>query len=258
MSKDMQIRNSTVEFLVFTAQNGGDNIEVRFENENIWLAQKMMAKLFDVQVPAVSKHLANIFTDGELDEKVVIFKMETTTAHGAIVGKTQTAKTNFYNLDAVISVGYRVNSVRATQFRQWATGVLTTYARQGYIIDKDRMKNGVFLGQNITKNYLTKSELEDLGNLVEAFLDLATDRAKRHIPMTMEDWANNLSKFIEFADRDVLNHLGNTSQEQAKEWAPSEFEKYRPIQDAEFINDFERSLELFEVSDMLKGDDGEY
>lgn len=349
MSKDILIRNSAAEFLIFSEQNGGDGIEVRFEDEQIWLTQKMMAKLFDVNTQAITKHLGNIYENGELDENRTCSKMEQV----QIEGNRQVRRSlEYYNLDAVISVGYRVNSIRATQFRQWATNILTTYAKKGFVIDKERMKNGVFLGQDyydqlladiqeirlserrfyqkvtdiyatsidynpqapttkdfyalvqnklhwaihqhtaaelimkradaskqhmgltswkkapdgkiapydvdIAKNYLTKDELEDLGNLVESFLSLATDRAKRHIPMTMEDWANHLGKFIELTDRDILGHIGKVSHEQAKEHALSEFEKYRPIQDARFVNDFERSMGLIDTSELLGCDEDEH
>jgi len=118
-------------------------VEVRLEKETIWLTQKAMAELFNVQTPAISKHLRNIFAEGELNEKVVISKMEITTQHGAMTDKTQTKETNFYNLDAIISVGYRVNSARATQFRIWATQILRDYIPKGYAIDRrfERLEN---------------------------------------------------------------------------------------------------------------------
>ena len=108
-------------FLIYHSAEGDVSVNAVIKDETIWLSQKAMAELFDVQVPAISKHLKNIFDEGELDEQVVVSKMETTTAHGAIPDKTQTKETNFYNIDAIISVGYRVNSRRATQFRIWAT-----------------------------------------------------------------------------------------------------------------------------------------
>ena len=114
----------TGEILIYETPDGNVKIDVRLEDETVWLTQKAMAVLFDVQVPAINKHLKNIFEDGELDETVVISKMETTTKHGAIAQKTQTKETNFYNLDAIISVGYRVNSAKATAFRIWATKTL--------------------------------------------------------------------------------------------------------------------------------------
>jgi len=112
------------EIVIYVSDDGSSHLEVKLENETLWLSQKAMAELFEVGVPAISKHLKNIFEEGELEEKVVISKMETTTQHGAIEGKTQTKETIFYNLDAIISVGYRVNSSRATQFRKWASQIL--------------------------------------------------------------------------------------------------------------------------------------
>ena len=119
-------------------------------DETLWLTQKAMAQLFGVQVPAISKHLKNIFSEGELSEEVVVSKMEITTQHGAIEGKTQTQETQFYNLDAIISVGYRVNSAKATQFRIWATNVLKEYMIKGFVLDDERLKQG---GQTFGKDY---------------------------------------------------------------------------------------------------------
>ena len=127
-------------FLIYRAAEGDVSVNAIIKDETIWLTQKAMAELFGVNVPAISKHLKNIFIEGELDEKVVISKMEITTTHGAIKGKTQSAETNFYNLDAIISVGYRVNSRRATQFRIWATNVLKEYIKKGFALDDERLK----------------------------------------------------------------------------------------------------------------------
>ena len=124
-------------------------------DETIWLSQKGMAELFGVQPPAISKHLKNIFAEGELNEEVVLSKMEITTPHGAIEGKTQTSETNFYNLDAIISVGYRVNSRRATQFRIWATSVLKEYMTKGFALDDERLKPR--LAMTISANCLSAS-----------------------------------------------------------------------------------------------------
>ncbi|MCF0230163.1 MAG: virulence RhuM family protein, partial [Parasporobacterium sp.] len=135
MSNEMQ-------FILYQAENQDVTVNAVIKDETIWITQKAMAELFDVQVPAISKHLRNIFDEGELDEKVVISKMETTTQHGAIEGKTQKKETQFYNLDAIISVGYRVNSRRATHFRIWATGVLKEYMVKGFAMDDDRLKQG--------------------------------------------------------------------------------------------------------------------
>lgn len=324
------IRNSTAEFLIFTGQAGEQSIEARYEDESVWLSQKLMAELFGVTVPTINEHLKNVFGGGEVDEQAVIRKFRITAADG------KNYNTNFYNLDAIISVGYRVNSLRATQFRQWATQVLREFAIKGYVLDKARMENGSFLGedyfeqlleeireirlserkfyQKITdiyatsldynrdapttkvffasvqnklhfaihghtaaelikqradsshehmgltswrrspdgkilksdvstaKNYLSKDELAALGRIVNAFLDLAEERAQRKIPMTMEDWAKRLDLFIEFTDRDVLTDSGKVSAKAAQSHAESEFEKYRIVQDRLFESDFDQAL----------------
>ena len=131
-------------------QNGAEKevVNVVFHDENFWLTQKGMAELFGVKVPAISKHLKNIFLDEELDESVVISKMEITTPHGAIAGKTQTNEANFYNLDAIIAVGYRVNSKKATRFRQWATKTLKEYIQKGFVLNDEMMKNGRPFGKD--------------------------------------------------------------------------------------------------------------
>jgi hypothetical protein len=130
------------QFLIYHAAGEDVSVNAVVKDETIWLTQKAMAELFEVQTPAISKHLKNIFEEGELDEKVVISKMEITTAHGALPDKTQTKDTQFYNLDAIISVGYRVNSRRATHFRIWATGVLKEYMTKGFTLDDERLKQG--------------------------------------------------------------------------------------------------------------------
>lgn len=327
---DKLIRNSTAEFLIFTSQNKEDSIEVKVFEESVWLTQTMIAQLFDVQRPAITKHLKNIFENGELDENQVSSILE----HTANDGKTYNTK--YYNLDAIISVGYRINSKKATQFRQWATRVLKEFAIKGFVLDKKRLKNGSFLGQNyfdklleeireirlsermfyqkvtdiystsvdynkddettknffakvqnklhfaihgytaaeliykrvdstkekmgltswdnsrngkilktdvtIAKNYLTKNELDSLGRIVNAFLDLAENRAKRNIPMTMEDWAKRLDMFLEFDDREILQDSGKITKKIADERAFSEFEKYRVVQDRLFMSDFDKLL----------------
>ena len=328
MAKNIEIRNSTAEFLIFMLEGKEDGIQVMYKNETIWATQKAMAQLFDVGVPAISKHLKNIFESGELVENSVISKMETTASDG------KNYNTTYYNLDAIISVGYRVNSVRATQFRQWCTFVLRQFAIRGYVIDHKRMENGAFLGvdyfehliaeireirlserrfyqkltdiyataidynkdaptthlffkkvQNkmhyavhghtaaeliveradankehmglttwenapngkivktdvsVAKNYLREKELEEMGRIVNASLDMAESMAMRHIPMTMEDWAKRIDKFINLFESPILQDSGKFSAEYAKEFAESEFEKYRIIQDRLFQSDFDR------------------
>jgi hypothetical protein len=129
-----------LQFLIYTAENNQEKANVIVSNETIWISQKEMARLFDVGVPDISKHLKNIFAEGELDEEVVVSKMETTTPHGALTGKTQTKEVAYYNLDAIISVGYRVNSQKATKFRQWATTVLGDDMIKGFAMDDGTIK----------------------------------------------------------------------------------------------------------------------
>ena len=136
------------EILLYSDESGKEYISVVFKDETFWLTQKAMAELFDVQTPAISKHLKNIFADGELEENMVVSKMETTTRHGAIQGKTQTNDTKFYNLDAIIAVGYRVNSKKATRFRQWATRTLKEYIQKGFVLNDELMKNGRPFGRD--------------------------------------------------------------------------------------------------------------
>ncbi len=340
----LTIRNSTAEFLIFTQQSGENGIEVRYEEGSIWLTQKLMAELFDVTTPTINEHLKNIFESNELVQNSVIRKFLTTANDG------KNYNTQFYNLDAIISVGYRVNSKRATQFRQWATQVLSEFAIKGFILDKKRLENGSFLGEDyfeqllaeireirlserrfyqkitdiyatsvdynknapttrdffakvqnklhyaihghtaselvlkradsnkphmgltswehspngkilktdvpVAKNYLTTEELESLGRIVNAYLELAENRAKRKIPMTMEDWATRLDKFLEFDERDVLQNSGKISAKIAKDYAESEFEKYRIIQDRLFESDFDREIKAItqEIDTQDKGD----
>lgn len=328
MSKKLQIRNSTAEFLIFQIENQEDGIEVMYRDETLWLTQDAIALLFDKGRSTITEHLQNIFQSGELQEDSVCRKFRRTAADG------KEYATKYYNLDAVISVGYRVNSIRATQFRQWCTYILRQFAIRGYVIDKKRMENGSFLNEDyfehllaeireirlserrfyqkltdiyatsidynrnapttrlffqkvqnkihyavhghtaaeliveranaekehmgltswenapngkivktdvaVAKNYLKGDELESMGRIVNAFLDLAEDRAKRRIPMTMEDWAIRIDKFLDSDDRPILADAGTVSTEQAKLYAETEFEKYRLIQDKLFQSDFDR------------------
>lgn len=331
MAKKFEIRNSTAEFLIFQIEGKEDGVQILYHNDSVWCTQKAMAQLFDCSSDNIGLHLKNIYETGELVQ-------EATTENFSVVqteGERQVnRKLKFYNLDAIISVGYRVNSTRATQFRQWCTFILRQFAIRGYVIDKKRMENGSFIGEDyfehllaeireirlserrfyqkltdiyatsidynrdapttrlffkkvqnkmhyavhghtaaeliidranaekehmglttwenapngkivkpdvsIAKNYLKESELEDMGRIVNSFLDLAEDMAKRHIPMTMEDWAKRIDKFLDLTDRPVLTDAGHVSAEQAKEYAETEFEKYRVIQDKLFQSDFDR------------------
>ena len=331
MAKKFEIRNSTAEFLIFMLEGKEDGIQVMYHDETIWCTQKAMSTLFDCSTDNIGLHLKNIFTSGEL-------RKDSTTEFFSVVqtegGRQVSRKTLFYNLDAIISVGYRVNSVRATQFRQWCTSVIRQFAIRGYVIDKKRMENGSFIGEDyfehllaeireirlserrfyqkltdiyataidynkdapttrlffkkvqnkmhyavhghtateliveradankehmglttwenapngkivktdvsVAKNYLREKELDEMGRMVNAFLDMAESMAKRHIPMTMEDWAKRIDKFINLFESPILQDSGKVSAEYAKEFAESEFEKYRIIQDRLFQSDFDR------------------
>lgn len=333
MEKDLNIRSSTAEFLIFEKQATAETIEVRYEDETLWLTQKMMASLFDVTTKTISEHLTNIFDSGELDKAPTIRKFRIVQTEGT---RQVTREIDHYNLDAVISVGYRVNSIRATQFRRWATQVLRKYALTGYVLDRKRMENGAFLGEDyferlleeireirlserrfyqkitdiyatsvdydkdspltrsffatvqnkmhyavtgntaaelimdradsntehmglsswenapdgkilksdvtVAKNYLKKTELEAMGRLVNSFLDLAEDYAKRGVPLTMEDWKKRLDGFLSLTDRQLLSGSGSVLMADAKAHAKSEYEKYRIRQDRLYRSDFDKLI----------------
>ena len=324
------IRNSTVDFLVFTKDAGEDSIEVRVQDGEVWLTQDGIAQLFDVDRSVVTKHLKNIFQDGELTEEATRAKF----AQVADNGKTY--QYNFYALPAIIAVGYRTNSSRAVQFRQWATKVLETFTKQGYVLDKERLTNGQIFDESyfdhliseiqeiraserrfyqkitdiyatavdysldskttkdffatvqnkmhyavhgstaaevimsradhakehmgltswknapngkivkadvsVAKNYLFQDELQELNEIVTMYLDYATRQARRHIPMTMEDWASKLDAFLQFNDAEILQDKGKVTAAIAKAFAESEFEKYRVIQDKNYQSDFDRLM----------------
>ena len=177
------------EIIIYTSEDGSISLDTKLENDTIWLTQKQMAELFDVKTPAISKHLKNIFNTGELREDVVISILETTTKHGAIEGKTQKSSTKFYNLDAIISVGYRVNSSRATQFRIWATNTLREYLTNGYVVNEKMLKtqqNKIqtlqstvnLLKRSLQNQISTVNEAQDIANIMDNFvqgLDLLDD-----------------------------------------------------------------------------------
>ena len=170
MAEKYLIRNSTAEFLIFKIESKGQGIEVMYAEETIWCTQKAMAALFDVGVPAISKHLANVFETGELKEEATISKMETVHQEGSREVRRTVV---MYKLDAIIAVGYRVNSIRATQFRQWATSVLRQFAIRGYVLDKKRMENGTFLGKDYFEHLL--AEIREIRLSERRFYQKLTD-----------------------------------------------------------------------------------
>lgn len=341
--EEITIHSSTAEYLTYVASigNQSDSIEMRYEDENIWLTQKMMAALYDVEVNTINYHIKKIFDDSELQEDSVIRKFRITGPDG------KNYNTNHYSLEMIIAVGFKVNNQRAVQFRKWANTIVKDYTIKGWAIDDERLKNGgsrltieyfdrlleqireirlserrfyqkitdiyatsldydrtskttkqffakvqnkmhyavhghtaaeliferadankphmglttweaapdgkiVKSDVSIAKNYLSEQEMKSLERIVSAYLDLAEDRAERHIPMTMEDWSKRLDLFLMADDREVLNDAGKITAKIAKEKAETEFEKYRIIQDKLFVSDFDKYLLELEEHDNKK------
>lgn len=333
---DITIRSSAAEYLTYSAAMGGNGsgVELRYEDENVWLTQRLMAELYGVSVPAINQHLKTIFADGELDESSVVKKFLITAADG------KQYNTNHYNLQAIIAVGFKVGNERAVQFRKWAGIIVKEFTIKGWVMDDERLKNGGLLTDkyfeqqleriqeiraserkfyqkitdiyatsidydsdaaatkrfyatvqnklhyaihghtaaelimeradsdktnmglttwqdgpygkikksdvSIAKNYLSEEELGSLNLIVTGYLDFAQSMAKRHIPMTMEDWEKRLNGFLVLWDREVLNDAGKVSAEMAKLHAESEWEKFRIIQDRLYQSDFDRFMQLEE------------
>lgn len=317
-------------FVIFKIDSSKVNIDVVFADETLWLTQKQLAELFEVNVPAVSKHLKNIFETGELEENAVVSKMETTATDG------KKYKTNFYNLKAITAIGYRVNSHRATQFRKWATEILHEYIIKGFTMDDERLKSVQHFGKDyfdeqlerireiraserrfyqkitdiyvlsadydkdvqitkqfyatvqnkmhwaicgktaaqiiyseadaqkkymglktwknapngkilkldvvVAKNYLNIEHIEQLNRIVSAYLDLAENRALQGIVMNMKDWLVFLDKFLALSDYPILLDNGKISALEARLQAEAEYEKYRVVQDIEYLSDFDKQL----------------
>ena len=333
---EMSIRSSAAEYLTYVATVGDqqDSIEMRYEDENIWLTQKMMAALYDVNVRTINEHIKKIYDDSELESISTIRKFRIVQTEGSRQVSREVAH---YNLQMIIAVGFKVNNERAVQFRKWANGIVKNYTIKGWVIDDERLKNGgsvltkeyfdrlleqireirlserrfyqkitdiyatsldydrtaqttkqffekvqnkmhyavhghtaaeliyeradaekphmglttwaaapdgkIVKGDvSVAKNYLTEKEMRSLERIVSAYLDLAEDRAERHIPMTMEDWARRLDLFLMADEREILQDAGKITAEIAKEKAETEFEKYRVIQDKLYMSDFDRYL----------------
>lgn len=336
--KEITIRNSAAEYLTFIAATGDNpsRVELRYEDENIWLTQRMMAELYGVDVRTINEHIQKIYDDNELTESATIRKFRIVQTEGS---REVSREVKHYSLQMIISVGFKVNNERAVQFRKWANAVVKDYTIQGWVMDDERLKRGGTIltkdyfekqlerireirmserrfyqkitdiyataidydptakstqrffaaVQNkmhysvhghtaaeliykradadkehmglttwegaphgkihkydvtIAKNYLTEDELQSLGRIVSAYLDLAEVQAMRHIPMTMEDWEKRLNGFLSLMDRDVLKDAGRISAELAKARAESEWEKYRVVQDRLYTSDFDRFLQL--------------
>ena len=334
--KELPIRSSAAEYLTFVASTGESDasFEMRYEDENIWLTQKMMAALYDVTKQTISQHINRIYADGELTPEATVKKYLTVQTEG---NRQVSRSQDHYNLQMIIAVGFKVNSERAVQFRKWVNQIAKDYTIKGWVIDDERLKNGgsvltteyfdrlleqireirlserrfyqkitdiyataldydrtarttkqffakvqnkmhyavhghtaaeliyeradaekphmglttwatapegkiVKSDVSIAKNYLTDKEMRSLERIVSAYLDLAEDRAERHIPMTMEDWSKRLDLFLMADDREVLQDAGKITAEIAKAKAETEFEKYRVIQDRLFMSDFDKYI----------------
>ena len=333
---EISVRSGAAEYLTYAASVGDreDSIEMRYEDENIWLTQKMMATLYDVDVRTINDHIKRVYADSELEESATIRKFRIVQTEGS---RQVEREVNHYNLQMIIAVGFKVNNERAVQFRKWANGIVKDYTIRGWAMDDERLKNGgsvltaeyfdrllehireIRLSErrfyqkitdiyataldydrtaettkkffakvqnkmhyavhghtaaeliyeradaekphmglttwsaapegkiiksdvSIAKNYLSEQELLSLQRIVSAYLDLAEDRAERHIPMTMEDWSKRLDLFLMADDREVLQDSGKITAEIAKSKAETEFEKYRIIQDRLFVSDYDRYL----------------
>ena len=214
---------------------------MRYEDENIWLTQKMMATLYDVDVRTINEHIKKIYFDSELEEESTIRNFRIVQNEGS---RQVTRDTKHYNLQMIIAVGFKVNNERAVQFRRWANSIVKDYTIKGWVMDDERLKNG---GSVLTVEYFDClleqiREIRSLERIVSAYLDLAEDRAERHIPMTMEDWSKRLDLFLMADDREVLQDAGKITAEIAKAKAETEFEKYRVIQGRLFMSDFDKYM----------------
>lgn len=322
------------EIILYTTPQGEVKIDIRFEDETFWLSQKKMAALFGVDVRTVNEHLKNIFESGELEKDSTIRKFRIVQMEGTRKVKREI---EFYNLDAIIAVGYRVNSYSATQFRIWATKTLKEFIIKGFVMDDERLKQAQNFGKdyfdellerirsiraserrfyqkitdiykeasidydaqapitrkfyqtvqnkmhwaitrqtaaeiikgradankpnmglttwknapegkvlksdiNVAKNYLEESEIKSLERIVSMYLDFAELQAERQTPMKMMDWIDKLDGFLQFNDYEVLQDAGKVSAAVAKKLAESEYEKFAPIQDRNYVSDFDREI----------------
>ena len=207
-----------MEMVLYHAEQSDVTVNAIIKDETIWITQKAMAELFGIDKSGISRHLSNIFKSGELDEEVVVAKIATTTQHGAIEGKTQSSFTNYYNLDAIISVGYRVDSKQATQFRIWATNVLKEYMRKGFVLDDERLKQG--------KTLFEKDYFREL--------------LERENVFTMQVFSDSINAFLEFRRYDILRDNGKISHKQALEKAYHEYEIFNKTQPIE--SDFDKVI----------------
>ncbi|MBZ2164504.1 virulence RhuM family protein [Methanobacterium spitsbergense] len=335
MDKDEIIQIN--EIVLYTSDEGAKTVEVLIKDGMMWSTQKTMAQLFDVDIRTINEHLLNIFESEELNESSTIRKFRIVQKEGK---RNISRNVNFYNLDAIIATGYRVNSKQATQFRIWATNTLNEFITKGFVLDDELLKNGTRFGKDyfdellerikeiraserrfyqkitdiysqcsydynkdaettkkfyasvqnklhwaitghtaaeivvdrvdskkenlglsswknspegkilksdvtIAKNYLTRDELSELNNIVNMYLDYAENQARRHKLMSMEEWTERMDAFLKFNEYEILNDAGNVSREVANEIATNEYKKFRKIQDASYVSDFDKKVKKY-------------
>ena len=277
------------EIVLYQVEDTNICVNVVFKDETFWMTQKAMAELFGVNVPAISKHLSNIFEEGELFKEATVSKMEIVQMEG---NRKVKREPEFYNLDAIIAVGYRVNSKKATRFRQWATKTLKEYITKGFVLNDDMLKNGKLFGKDyfavtgktaaelvyervnaekpamglttwkdapdgkilkrdisVAKNYLNEKELSRLNRLVTMFIDYAELMAEDEVLMSMQDWVEQTNQFLRNNRREVLEGKGKVSHDMAMKKAEKEYEIFRVKQDLEYVSEFDREVERY-----LKGE----
>jgi hypothetical protein len=335
MDKDEIIQIN--EIVLYTGDEGAKTVEVLIKDGMMWLTQRTMAQLFDVDKRTINEHLLNIFESEELKESSTIRNFRIVQKEGK---RNVSRNVNFYNLDAIIATGYRVNSKQATQFRIWATNTLNEFITKGFVLDDELLKNGTRFGKDyfdellerikeiraserrfyqkitdiysqcsydynkdaettkkfyasvqnklhwaitghtvaeivvdrvdskkenlglsswknspegkilksdvtIAKNYLTRDELSELNNIVNMYLDYAENQARRHKLMSMEEWTERMDAFLKFNEYEILNDAGNVSREVANEIATNEYKKFRKIQDASYVSDFDKKVKKY-------------
>lgn len=217
--------SNEIQFLLYNMPDADGKVQVVIKDETLWCTQKAMAQLFGVGIPAISKHLKNIFDEGELDKDVVVSKMEITTQHGAIEEKTQTHKVDFFSLDAIIAVGYRVSSLKATRFRQWATKILHEYIKKGFVMDDDRLKQGnAVFGKDYFRELLERirsirtSERRIWQQITDIYAECSTDYDKNS-PTTREFYAMIQNRFhyaiTGQTAAEIKDHMGLTTWKNA-------------------------------------------
>lgn len=277
------------EIVLYQVEGTNICVNVVFKDETFWMTQKAMAELFDVNVPAISKHLSNIFEEGELFKEATVSKMEIVQMEG---NRKVKREPEFYNLDAIIAVGYRVNSKKATRFRQWATKTLKEYITKGFVLNDDMLKNGKLFGKDyfavtgktaaelvyervnaekpamglttwkdapdgkilkrdisVAKNYLNEKELSRLNRLVTMFIDYGELMAEDEVLMSMQDWVEQTNQILRNNRREVLEGKGKVSHDMAMKKAEKEYEIFRVKQDLEYVSEFDREVERY-----LKGE----